>query len=75
VEDEGKSLVWVIPFAANFAPQLQEGRGYRRLSLETGSMDAHEPPRQLYARVGFMICGPFAEYTDDANSVFITKEP
>src|SRR5262249_12652498 len=28
-------------------------RGYRRLSLETGSMDYFEPARQLYARFGF----------------------
>jgi putative acetyltransferase len=49
-------------------------RGYRRLSLETGSMEAFEPARQLYARAGFVFCGPFAEYWDDPNSVFMTKE-
>jgi putative acetyltransferase len=49
-------------------------RGYRRLSLETGSMQAFEPARQLYARGGFTFCGPFAEYVDDPNSVFMTKE-
>jgi len=49
-------------------------RGYRRLSLETGSMDAFEPARQLYARTGFTSCGPFADYTEDRNSVFMTKE-
>ena len=49
-------------------------RGYRRLSLETGSMEAFEPARQLYARAGFMYCGSFAEYVDDPNSVFMTKE-
>lgn len=30
-----------------------ERRGYCRLSLETGSMAAFEPARQLYARAGF----------------------
>lgn len=50
------------------------GRGYRRLSLETGSMDAFEPARQLYARAGFNVCGPFADYIPDRNSVFMTME-
>jgi putative acetyltransferase len=49
-------------------------RGYRRLSLETGSMQAFEPARQLYGRSGFTFCGPFAEYVEDPNSVFMTKE-
>ena len=49
-------------------------RGYRRLSLETGSMLAFEPARQLYARAGFSYCEPFANYLEDANSVFMTKE-
>lgn len=49
-------------------------RGYRRLSLETGSMQAFEPARQLYARSGFTFCRPFADYVEDPNSVFMTKE-
>jgi putative acetyltransferase len=49
-------------------------RGYRRLSLETGSMQAFEPARQLYTRSGFTFCGPFADYVEDPNSVFMTKE-
>jgi putative acetyltransferase len=49
-------------------------RGYRRLSLETGSMDAFESARQLYARAGFTFCGPFADYIEDPNSVFMEKE-
>ena len=49
-------------------------RGYRRLSLETGSIQAFEPARELYARSGFTFCGPFAEYVEDPNSVFMTKE-
>jgi putative acetyltransferase len=49
-------------------------RGYRRLSLETGSMEAFEPARQLYARAGFSYCEPFADYIEDPNSVFMTKE-
>ena len=49
-------------------------RGYRRLSLETGSMEAFVPARNLYARFGFEYCGPFADYAEDPNSVFMTKE-
>ncbi len=49
-------------------------RGYRRLSLETGSMQAFEPARQLYARNGFTFCRPFADYSEDPNSIFMTKE-
>ncbi|MFP5105927.1 GNAT family N-acetyltransferase [Neobacillus sp. C211] len=49
-------------------------RGYRRLSLETGSMDAFEPARRLYASFGFQFCMPFADYMGDPNSVFMTME-
>jgi putative acetyltransferase len=49
-------------------------RGYRRLSLETGSMEAFAPARALYARFGFELCGPFASYVDDPYSVFMTRE-
>lgn len=49
-------------------------RGYQRLSLETGSMDAFEPARRLYASFGFQYCEPFSDYIEDPNSVFMTKE-
>ncbi|WP_136659075.1 GNAT family N-acetyltransferase [Nitratireductor sp. XY-223] len=49
-------------------------RGYRRLSLETGSMDAFAPARNLYTRFGFSFCPPFADYVSDPNSVFMTIE-
>ncbi|MBD1382946.1 GNAT family N-acetyltransferase [Metabacillus arenae] len=49
-------------------------RGYRRLSLETGSMDAFEPAKRLYASFGFQDCKPFSDYIEDPNSVFMTKE-
>jgi putative acetyltransferase len=48
-------------------------RAYRRLSLETGSQDAFAPARSLYARFGFTPCGPFADYTDDPNSYYMTR--
>jgi putative acetyltransferase len=49
-------------------------RGYTRVSLETGSMDFFLPARALYASFGFEPCPPFADYTADPNSVFMTKE-
>jgi len=49
-------------------------RGYRRLSLETGSMAAFEPARQLYTACGFTYCEPFGDYVNDPNSVFMTLE-
>ena len=48
-------------------------RGYRRLCLETGSMDYFEPARRLYASFGFRPCEPFGAYVEDPNSVFMTK--
>lgn len=55
---------------------LEEGkrRGYGRLSLETGSMEYFEPARRLYASFGFACCAPFGSYTEDANSIFMTRE-
>ena len=49
-------------------------RGYSRLSLETGSMEAFEPARKLYANFGFTYCEPFADYLEDPYSVFMTRE-
>jgi putative acetyltransferase len=50
-----------------------ERRNYSRLSLETGSMEAFEPARRLYAQFGFDYCGPFADYALDPYSVFMTR--
>jgi putative acetyltransferase len=49
-------------------------RGYRRLSLETGSMAHFEPARRLYTSYGFESCGPFEGYGDDPNSTFMTRQ-
>ncbi|WP_026964119.1 GNAT family N-acetyltransferase [Alicyclobacillus pomorum] len=49
-------------------------RGYRRLSLETGSQAAFEPARKLYSNFGFQLCDPFSDYIEDPNSVFMTLE-
>ncbi|MBA3343836.1 MAG: GNAT family N-acetyltransferase [Gemmatimonadales bacterium] len=47
-------------------------RGMSRLSLETGSWPYFLPARALYARHGFVECGPYGEYREDPNSVFMT---
>jgi putative acetyltransferase len=47
-------------------------RGYERVSLETGTMDAFAPARALYAAAGFTVCPPFAEYSDNPHSVCMT---
>jgi len=46
-------------------------RGYRRVSLETGSPVEFAPARRLYARRGFVECGPFGPYVADEFSVFM----
>ncbi|HYI62224.1 MAG TPA: GNAT family N-acetyltransferase [Acidimicrobiales bacterium] len=47
--------------------------GLARLSLETGSDDFFAPARRLYLRHGFRYSGPFADYREDPNSVFMTR--
>jgi putative acetyltransferase len=49
-------------------------RGMTRLSLETGAWPYFQPARALYARHGFVECGPFGDYREDPNSVFMTKD-
>ncbi len=52
-----------------------EQRGYRRLSLETGTMDAFAAARSLYAGMGFTTCAPFGEYVTSPSSVCMTLSP
>lgn len=47
-------------------------RGYRRLSLETGSTPEFLPARRLYESVGFGETGPFGDYVLDPYSVYLT---
>ena len=49
-------------------------RGYRRLSLETGSMAAFAPAHRLYESAGFTLCGPLGDYAPDPNALFMTLE-
>jgi putative acetyltransferase len=43
-------------------------RGYRRVSLETGAMDAYGAARAMYTKAGFERCAPFGQYTDNPYS-------
>ena len=52
--------------------EMAKGRGYERLSLETGTADAFRPAQKLYENFGFTYCGPFGDYKEDPNSVFMT---
>lgn len=47
-------------------------RGYEALKLETGSMAYFEPARNLYSQYGFEYCGPFGDYSEDPNTVFMS---
>ena len=51
---------------------VARSRGYERLSLETGSVAPFTPAHRLYESVGFVRTGPFGDYVEDANSVFMT---
>jgi putative acetyltransferase len=53
--------------------EVARSRSYQRLSLETGAMDAFKPAQNLYESFGFVYCGPFGDYREDPNSVFMTK--
>src|SRR3954468_5207255 len=47
-------------------------RGYRRLSLETGSGPAFAAARRLYDSARFEPCEPFGDYVASPNSVCMT---
>jgi putative acetyltransferase len=46
--------------------------GFRRVSLETGTMAAFDAARRLYASAGFAPCPPFADYPTSRNSTCMT---
>ncbi len=48
-------------------------RGYRHLYLETGASRDFAAARSFYGRYGFTPCGPFGDYAEDPNSVFMQK--
>ncbi|MGB7271586.1 MAG: GNAT family N-acetyltransferase [Albidovulum sp.] len=47
--------------------------GALRLSLETGAQEVFNPAHALYRGAGFTSCGPFGQYRNDPNSVFMTR--
>ncbi len=49
-------------------------RNYRRVSLETGALDAFAPARSLYAKLGFRPCPPFGQYVGSSTSACMTIE-
>lgn len=52
--------------------RVAKERNYALLSLETGSQEAFVPAQRLYERFGFTHCGPFGDYKEDPNSVFMS---
>jgi putative acetyltransferase len=57
----------------NHILEVGAGRGYRRLSLETGSGEFFAPARALYEKFGFLATEPFGDYKPDPNSYFMTR--
>lgn len=47
-------------------------RGYRTLSLETGSHPDFGAAHTLYRSAGFQPCGPFGPYEENPHSVFMS---
>jgi putative acetyltransferase len=47
-------------------------RGFRRVSLKTGSQSVFVPARSLYTSAGFTPCAPFGDYRPSRNSTFMT---
>lgn len=53
---------------------VARGRGYARVSLETGRTDAFAPAVALYRKYGFENCDGFADYVVDDFSQCLTLE-
>ncbi|KQV94561.1 GNAT family N-acetyltransferase [Rhizobacter sp. Root1221] len=51
--------------------EIAKQRGYKLLSLETGTHPAFLPAQQLYRSAGFQESGPFASYKEDPHSLFM----
>ena len=48
-------------------------RGYRRLSLETGSTEPFAAALRLYESEGFVPCGPFGDYKGTPFTRFFAR--
>lgn len=53
---------------------VARGRGFRRVSLETGATAAFAPALALYQSAGFVPCGPFAGYGPTGDNLFMTLD-
>jgi putative acetyltransferase len=51
---------------------VARSRAYRALYLETGAHPAFVPAQTLYRSAGFELHGPFGQYRDNGNSVFMS---
>ena len=60
----GRALLQHIIFASR-------SRGYKMLSLETGSHSAFGAAQSLYRSHGFSLSGPFGDYLPNEHSVFM----
>lgn len=49
-------------------------RNFKYLLLETGTPEVFMPARKLYESLGFVECGPFADYKHDPYSVFMRRK-
>ena len=50
---------------------VAQQRGYKKLSLETGTHAAFEPAHNLYCSKGFVMSGQFGSYLPNEHSVFM----
>jgi putative acetyltransferase len=53
---------------------VARARGFRRVSLETGTTSAFAPARTLYESAGFVACGPFGSYRPSEDNTFMTLD-
>ena len=53
--------------------EIARRRGYKRLSLETGSAVEFAPAHALYQKHGFEFSEPFGSYRPDPYSAFMTR--
>lgn len=53
---------------------VARNEGYRRVSLETGTTEEFAAARSLYAKLGFMPCGPYGAYRPSPHNTFMTRD-
>ncbi|WUH89278.1 GNAT family N-acetyltransferase [Streptomyces sp. NBC_00433] len=49
-------------------------RGFRRVSLETGTQEGFAAARRLYRGAGLAACPPFGDYRATPDNVYFTRE-